>query len=132
MTQILGPVKALEGELTENAVFPHLARLHQLPFAYAATVVEVVRRKGFAEWFSGWASRLEETLSGLAVDERKRRVEARTQTLGLLPWAIQGLEEGMAPSIKLSVDGGANGLANVNIGMIEIQGEFLFNQHHVY
>jgi hypothetical protein len=55
-----------------KAAFPHLYRLHHLPFAYAATVVEVVRRKEFGQFMNDWVGRLRETLINFTAREMAR------------------------------------------------------------
>lgn len=41
----------LQSSLRAKTSFSHIQRLHNMLYAYGATVVEIVRRKEFGEWF---------------------------------------------------------------------------------
>lgn len=43
-------LSGLESELRVKGGFQHLQRLHQMSYAYGATLVEIVRRKDFSGW----------------------------------------------------------------------------------
>lgn len=42
-------LSGVESELRVKGGFIHLQRLHQMPYAYGATLIEIVRRKDFGE-----------------------------------------------------------------------------------
>ncbi len=117
------PLTILDFDLRAKAAFPHLHRLHQLPFAYAAAIVEVVQRKEFSTSLLEWTSRLAETLAKYTSTERKRRQQVKVETLGHLPWTVTALEESMAPNVEISVTGGAEPLVGMNLGREDIDGE---------
>ena len=41
---------ALQSSFRAKNAFPHIQRLHNLVYAYGATLVEIVRRKEFGLW----------------------------------------------------------------------------------
>ena len=121
---MVNPLTSLDSDLRTKAAFPHLHRLHQLPFAYGAAVVEVVRRKEFATFLLEWTSRLAETLEKYISTERMRRQELKMDTLGHLPWTVTALEESMAPNVKVSAVGGAEALVGTELGREDIDGQW--------
>jgi autophagy-related protein 11 len=125
ITELIQPLRTLDTELRSKAAFPHLARLHQLPFAYAATVVEVVRRKEFASFVVDWTTRLADTLVKFTSVEKARRMAIRNDTLSQLPWTVAAIEDTMSPSIDVVVNVGVDALAKVNLGRSDIDSESL-------
>jgi hypothetical protein len=91
IAELTGPLGSVEEELGSKAAFPHLQRLHRLPFAYATTVVEVVRRKEYGALLAGLAAQLTEGLGGKLEEERHRRRELK-EALSQLPWTVAALE----------------------------------------
>jgi len=126
------PLTTLDSDLRTKAAFPHLRRLHQLPFAYAAAVVEVVRRREFGSFLLEWTSRLAETLGKYTSTERKRRQQLKTETLGHLPWTVSALEDSMAPNIDISVTSGAEALDSMDLGRDDIEGEVTYLRNMLY
>lgn len=124
ITELIQPLRTLDTELRSKAAFPHLARLHQLPFAYAATVVEVVRRKEFASFVVDWTTRLADTLAKFTSVEKARRLAIRNDTLSQLPWTVAAIEDTMNPSVEVVVNVGVEALAKVNLGRSDIDSEF--------
>jgi hypothetical protein len=123
ITELIQPLRTLDTELRSKAAFPHLARLHQLPFAYAATVVEVVRRKEFASFVVDWTTRLADTLVKFTSVEKARRLAIRNDTLSQLPWTVAAIEDTMNPSVDVVVNVGVEALAKVNLGRSDIDSE---------
>lgn len=119
------PLNTLDSDLQAKAAFPHLHRLHQLPFAYAATVVEVVRRKEFAAFLLDWTNRLTTTLSKYTAIETLRRQQLKADTLAYLPWTVTALEESMVPNVEVAAVGGAEALVAMNLGREDIDGQWL-------
>ncbi|ORY25347.1 putative myosin heavy chain [Naematelia encephala] len=115
ITQIVQPLTVLDTELRNKGAFPHLARLHRLPFAYAASVVEVVQRKEFADHLSKSATRLAEALGAFMSKERGRRRQLRADTLSQLPWGVPALDDSMAPNIEIAVVTGAESLVGMHL-----------------
>jgi len=113
---------SLDSDLRSKTAFPHLQRLHHLPFAYVATVVEVVRRKQFSTFLLDWTARLDEVSGKFIGTERKRRQDLRDETLSSLPWSVVGLEESMAPAVHLSAGGDSETLAAMSITREDIEG----------
>ena len=125
ITEIILPLSSLDADLRSKAVFPHLHRLHQLPFAYAASVVEIVRRKEFSTFLLDWTSRLSETLEKFTSVEQKRRHQLKADTLSQLPLSVPALEESMSPKVEVSVMGESQSLAGVGLGRADIDREFV-------
>ena len=125
ITEIIGPLSSLDADLRSKAVFPHLQRLHQLPFAYAASVVEIVRRKEFSAFLLDWTSRLSDTLGRYTSAEQVRRHQLKADTLSQLPLSVPALEESMSPKVEVSVLGESQSLAGVGIGREDIDSEFV-------
>ena len=93
VAELTVPIGQLDEDLTGKSAFPHIQRLHQLPFAYAATVVEVVRRKEMAEQLQDLTKRINAEVAAYLEEERKRRGELRDSTLNQLPWSVGSLDE---------------------------------------
>lgn len=93
VAELTVPIGQLDEDLTGKSAFPHIQRLHQLPFAYAATVVEVVRRKEMAEQLQDLTKRINAEVAAYLEEERKRRGELRDSTLNQLPWSVGALDE---------------------------------------
>ncbi|KAI0298723.1 putative peripheral membrane protein [Multifurca ochricompacta] len=89
---------------TKNA-FPHIQRLHNLVYAYGATVIEIVRRKEFARFFYRRCQVILEVMAKLSAAERKRRQVYRGEVHGQLPFDPKGMDDAV-PSIDFSPSGG--------------------------
>lgn len=107
----------LDNDLRQKSAFPHLERLHNLPFAYAANVVEIVRRKEFSHSLVEWASRIGHAVNTYLDEEAKRRQRHKTENQ--LPWEIPALEESQLPRINMSING-AEALTSVALGKADI------------
>lgn len=111
----------LDLDLRQKNAFPHLERLHNLPFAYAANVIEIVHRKEFATTLVDWTTRVGKAVNEYLASEVKRRQKHKVGNQ--LPWEIPALEESQTPKIELSVGGGNDALATVAVGRGDIDGE---------
>ncbi|KAH8828988.1 putative peripheral membrane protein [Flagelloscypha sp. PMI_526] len=80
--------------------FGHIQRLHRMPYAYSATVVEVVRRKEFARFFYSRAQNVLEVIGKISTAERKRRLAFRSEVHGQLPFEVRGLDDPI-PHVEL-------------------------------
>lgn len=108
----------LDNDLRQKSAFPHLERLHNLPFAYAANVVEIVRRKEFSHSLVEWASRIGHAVNTYLDEEAKRRQRHKTENQ--LPWEIPALEESQLSRINMSING-AEALTSVGLGKPDIE-----------
>lgn len=122
ITEIVHPLTALDKDLRHKEAFPHLERLHQLPFAYAATVVEVVRRKEFSAFMLDWSTRLVEAIDTYTAVEAKRRHALKADTLSHLPWTIAALEDTMDLQVQIALTGSSDVLTGMNLGRPDIDG----------
>ncbi|WWD08012.1 hypothetical protein V865_006122 [Kwoniella europaea PYCC6329] len=120
ITQIIGPLAALDADLRDKVAFPHLHRLRQLPFAYATVVAEVVRRKEYSRLLLKWTLRLSEALSRFTSTEKTRREQVQAEMISQLPFGVVGLDEN-GPRVDISVITGAEGLSGVKFGQEEIE-----------
>ncbi|WRT65097.1 uncharacterized protein IL334_002039 [Kwoniella shivajii] len=118
--ELTGPLTALDVDLRDKVVFPHLHRLRQLPFAYATVVAEVVRRKEYSRMLLEWTIRLSETLTRFTSSEKIRREQVQAEMITQLPFGVVGLDEG-GPRIDISVVTGADGLNGMKFGQEEIE-----------
>lgn len=119
ITKFTRPMSELDHDLRQKNVFPHLERLHNLPFAYAANVVEIVHRKDFAAVLREWTVRLVETVNACLENEQKRR--QRHKTDNQLPWEIAPLEGSATPRVAIQLEGD-EGLAGATLSRHDIDG----------
>lgn len=108
---------------SSKAAFPHLRRLRNLPFAYAATVVEVVRRKEFGQFLDEWTGRLRETLLKFTTTENVKRQQVREEILSQLPFAVPVLEDSTKIGVDMTVTTGLEALKNVQMDRNDIEGK---------
>ncbi|KAI0763422.1 hypothetical protein BD413DRAFT_606619 [Trametes elegans] len=100
-------MSSLQTSFRSTTSFSHIARLHNMLYAYGATVVEIVRRKEFARFFYQRAQSILEVMAKLSSNERKRRQAYKNEVQGELPFAVKGLDDPV-PSIDFSPKGGVD------------------------
>ncbi|KNZ61015.1 hypothetical protein VP01_1464g1 [Puccinia sorghi] len=97
-------LQALNTDLkTRTDPFRYLARLKDFVTAYASTVVEVVRRREYARHLADYASALNNLVSKLANDERRRRGVYSSEYAGKLPFTVDGLDDQSIPTIEFEI-----------------------------
>ncbi|CDO68658.1 hypothetical protein BN946_scf184790.g7 [Trametes cinnabarina] len=94
----------LQSSFRAKTSFSHIARLHNMLYAYGATIVEIVRRKEFARFFYQRAQSILEVMAKLSSNERKRRQAYRNEVQGELPFDVRGLDDPV-PNIDFSPSG---------------------------
>ncbi|KAG2117345.1 putative peripheral membrane protein [Suillus discolor] len=94
----------LQGKFRAKNSFSHIQRLHNMLYAYGATVVEIVRRKEFAHFFYQRAQSILEVMAKLSASERKRRQVYRGEVHGQLPFDTKGMDD-VVPTIDFSPSG---------------------------
>ncbi|OSC97798.1 hypothetical protein PYCCODRAFT_1398207 [Trametes coccinea BRFM310] len=94
----------LQSSFRAKTSFSHIARLHNMLYAYGATIVEIVRRKEFARFFYQRAQSILEVMAKLSSNERKRRQAYRNEVQGELPFDVKGLDDPV-PTIDFSPHG---------------------------
>ncbi|KAH9026685.1 autophagy-related protein 11-domain-containing protein [Lactarius deliciosus] len=94
----------LQASLETKGTFSDIERLHNMVYAYGATMVEVVRRKEFSRLFHRKCQGFSEVMSNLSVAETERRQAFRDEILGQLPFDLIGVNEAL-PSIENSASG---------------------------
>ncbi|KAJ3516909.1 hypothetical protein NLJ89_g837 [Agrocybe chaxingu] len=97
-------LSALSASFRTKTSFSHIQRLHNMLYAYAATVIEIVRRKEFSRFFYQRAQGILEVMA--KVSERKRRQVYRSEVHGQLPFETRGMDDPV-PTIDFSPTGGA-------------------------
>ncbi|KLO14405.1 hypothetical protein SCHPADRAFT_914912 [Schizopora paradoxa] len=98
-------ITALQGDFRAKTSFTHIQRLHSMPFAYGATLIEIVRRKEFSRFFYQRAQVILEVMAKLTTAEKKRRQIYRGDVHGQLPFETKGMNDSV-PSIDFSPSGG--------------------------
>ncbi|GJE85510.1 ATG11 domain-containing protein [Phanerochaete sordida] len=104
VVQLPTTLKSLQTSFRTKTSFSHIQRLHNMLYAYGATVVEIVRRKEFAQFFYQRANSILEVMAKLSANERKRRQVYRGEVHGLLPFEAKGIDDPV-PSLDFSVGG---------------------------
>ncbi|KAJ7185219.1 putative peripheral membrane protein [Mycena filopes] len=104
MIQIPPTLANLQSSFRGKNSFSHIQRLHNMLYAYGATVIEIVRRKEFARFFYQRAQSILEVMAKLSASERKRRQVHRGEVHGLLPFETRGMDDAV-PTIDFSPSG---------------------------
>ncbi|KAK8846655.1 hypothetical protein IAR55_005742 [Kwoniella newhampshirensis] len=120
ITELVRPMRQLDTDLKAKVAFPHLDRLHHLPFAYATAVAEVVRRKEYGRLLMEWTTRLAQTLSRFLTTESKRREQVQAELISQLPFEVI-LGDAAKPKVEFSVVTGAEILGEVNSTPDEVE-----------
>ncbi|KAF8155845.1 putative peripheral membrane protein [Crassisporium funariophilum] len=100
-------LSALQTSLRGKTSFSHIQRLHNMLYAYCATVIEIVRRKEFSRFFYQRAQSILEVMAKVSASERKRRHVYRGEVHGLLPFETRGMDDPV-PTIDFSPAGGSD------------------------
>ncbi|KAI0074448.1 hypothetical protein K474DRAFT_1665357 [Panus rudis PR-1116 ss-1] len=87
----------LQTLLRQRTSFGHLQRLHGMVYAYGATVVEVVRRREFVDFFLQRAQSILDVMAKLSQSEKKRRQLYRSEVHGQLPFQTPGMDDDKVP-----------------------------------
>ncbi|KAH9059022.1 autophagy-related protein 11-domain-containing protein [Lactarius vividus] len=95
----------LQASLDTKGTFSDIERLHNMVYAYGATMVEVVRRKEFSRLFHRKCQGFSEVMSNLSAAETERRQAFLDVILGQLPFDLIGMNEAL-PSAEISASGG--------------------------
>ncbi|KAF8068787.1 putative peripheral membrane protein [Lyophyllum atratum] len=104
MVQIPPTLATLQASFRGKNSFSHIQRLHNMLYAYGATVVEIVRRKEFSRFFYQRAQSILEVMAKLSTSERKRRQVYRGELHGQLPFETRGMDD-LVPTIDFSPSG---------------------------
>ncbi|KAF7377787.1 ATG11 domain-containing protein [Mycena sanguinolenta] len=104
MIQIPPNLANLQASFRGKNSFAHLVRLHNMLYAYGATVIEIVRRKEFSRFFYQRAQSILEVMAKLSASERKRRQVHRGEVHGQLPFETRGMDDAV-PTIDFSPSG---------------------------
>lgn len=102
--------------------FRHIARLRRMLGAYAATLVEGVRRREFSASFVAQAQSLAELMARLGSAEHARRREFAAKVSPQLPWAVTGLET-TVPQLEISTRRDTGGAEITRRDIDELQHE---------
>ncbi|BEI80639.1 hypothetical protein CcaverHIS002_0111680 [Cutaneotrichosporon cavernicola] len=119
MTKLTRPMTELDLDLRQKNAFPHLERLHNMPFAYAANIIEIFHRKSFAAAMIEWATKMSRTLNTVLAEEGRRRQQHKADNM--LPWEIAVLEETQIASVDVTFSG-ADIIAHTGVSRKDIDG----------
>ncbi|CAL1699479.1 unnamed protein product [Somion occarium] len=108
----------LHASFRAKTSFSHIQRLHNMLYAYGATVVEIVRRKEFAQFFYQRAQGILEVMAKLSANERKRRQLYRGEVHGQLPFETKGMDDPV-PSIDFSPSGSSESPYSLERGDVD-------------
>ncbi|KIK54177.1 hypothetical protein GYMLUDRAFT_48975 [Collybiopsis luxurians FD-317 M1] len=102
IVQIPPALAALQASFRGKNSFSHIQRLHNMLYAYGATVIEIVRRKEFERFFYHRAQNILDVMAKLSSSERKRRQVYRSEVHGQLPFETRMLDVDPVPTISFS------------------------------
>ncbi|KAF8527616.1 hypothetical protein BU17DRAFT_39351, partial [Hysterangium stoloniferum] len=97
-------LSTLQSDFRAKTNFSHIERLHKMLYAYGATLVEIVRRKEFARFFSQRAQTIAEIMAKLSANERKQRQIYRGEVHGQLPFDAKGMDDAV-PAVEMTSTG---------------------------
>ncbi|KAJ8518823.1 hypothetical protein ONZ45_g4127 [Pleurotus djamor] len=92
LIQIPPALTLLQTGFRSKPSFAHIQRLHNMLYAYGATVIEIVRRKEFSRFFNQRAQSILEVMAKLSASEKKRRQVYRGDVHGQLPFVVGGMD----------------------------------------
>ncbi|KAF9472749.1 hypothetical protein BDN70DRAFT_886621 [Pholiota conissans] len=105
MVHLPPALTALAASFRAKTSFSHIQRLHNMLYAYGATIIEIVRRKEFSNFFYQRAQSILEVMAKASANERKRRQVYRGEVNGQLPFETKGMDDPV-PTIDFSPVGG--------------------------
>lgn len=105
LVQLPGLMTELQTDLRAKSSFVHIQRLHNMLYAYGATLIEIVRRKEFTRFFYQRAQSILEIMAKLTATEKRRRQIYRGEVHGQLPFDAKGMDDSV-PTIDFSLAGG--------------------------
>ncbi|KZV76457.1 hypothetical protein PENSPDRAFT_741294 [Peniophora sp. CONT] len=108
LVQLPDMLASLQTTLRTKNAFTHIQRLHNMIYAYGATLIEIVRRKEFARFFYQRAQLILEVMAKLSNTEKKRRQIHRGEFHGQLPFDLKGMDDAVA-SIDFTPMGSSEG-----------------------
>ncbi|KDN52910.1 hypothetical protein K437DRAFT_231291 [Tilletiaria anomala UBC 951] len=97
---------AVDSDFRSNKVdgFKHLQRLKNMLWAYGATIVEIVRRREFADYFLDKSQALAELMSKLGLKDKDLRATYKSDVQGLLPFEVRSMNS-QPPSLDITTSG---------------------------
>ncbi|KAL1744863.1 hypothetical protein HDZ31DRAFT_63668 [Schizophyllum fasciatum] len=127
MVKIPGNLSDLQASFRGKNSFSHIQRLHNMLYAYGATVIEIVRRKEFSRFFYQRAQSILEIMAKLTASERKRRQVYRSEVHGQLPFDLRGMDDPV-PAIDFSPSGSTD--AAYSLEREDVEGTLLSYSHY--
>lgn len=124
--EIRRPLLDLQKDMDSHQGLGYLERLHQFPLAYAASMVEIVRRKEFAAFLLGWAERLASVLGRFTDNETARRAALHDEVLVNLTTIPEGLIATSHPQLEVVIGSGQEALSIYDLGRADIESKFGF------
>lgn len=118
--EIRRPLLDLQKDMENHQGLGYLERLHQFPLAYAASMVEIVRRKEFATFLLEWAERLANVLGRFTDEETARRAALHDDVLVNLTTIPEGLIATSRPQLEVVIGSGQEALSIYDLGRADI------------
>lgn len=107
MVELSPEIIGLQASFRGKNSFLHIQRLHNMLYAYGATIIEIVRRREFGRFFYQRAQSVLEVMAKLTVSERKRRQIYRSELHGQLPFETRGMDDPV-PTVDFSPIGSSD------------------------
>ena len=118
-----GALASVDMELHSSKIdtFKHLQRLKSMLWAYSATIVEIVRRREFSDFFLAKSHAVAELMAKLSEQDKEKRALHKSEVQGLLPWEVRGINSA-PPILDIKTSGTASGSEqSVRLGREDIE-----------
>jgi len=123
IAEVIKPLTTLETDFKSKGAFPHLTRLHNLPFAYISLILEYRWRRQFGGSFSSWCKQLNEAIGSMLLPERDRRVEMNKDISQLNFITLWGIKESSSIYCDFTIMSGAEVLDKLVVDDAMLEGE---------
>lgn len=124
IAEVIKPLTTLETDFKSRGAFPHLTRLHNLPFAYISLVLEYRWRRQFGGNFAAWCKQLNEAVGTMLLPERERRAEMNKDISNLNFITSWGIKESSTPHCEFTIVSGAEVLEKLIVDGTMLDGEY--------
>jgi hypothetical protein len=123
IAEVIKPLTTLETDFKSKGAFPHLTRLHNLPFAYISLVLEYRWRRQFGGQFAVWCKQLNEAIGLMLLPERERRAEMNKDISGLNFITLWGIKESSSIYCDFTIMSGGEVLEKLVVDDAMLLGE---------
>jgi autophagy-related protein 11 len=123
IAEVIKPLTTLETDFKSKGAFPHLTRLHNLPFAYISLVLEYRWRRQFGGSFASWGKQLNEAIGSMLFPERERRAEMNKDISQLNFITLWGIKESSSIYCDFTIMSGGEALEKLVVDDAMLDGE---------